>query len=343
MKSISKKKILLYGGLIGLLFSGILLYMYIQIFFNNVKNEGVLYIYPNDKIDNVVEKLNENSIIKNSHTLKWVMNKKNYSSQIRSGRYIINNGMSNNAIVNKLRSGAQDPINVTFNNIRTKEEFAGVISDYLMIDSLTIISYLNDSSKIEKFGFKKEEIIGMFIPNTYNMYWNISIDEFAERMNREYDAFWTTNKKSKAKEMGLKPIDIITLASIIEEETIKKEEYSKIAGVYINRLKRGIPLSACPTLKFAVGDFTLRRILNKHKKIDSPYNTYKYKGLPPGPIRQPSPEVINAVLNYTKHNYLYFCARYDFSGYHYFSKTLSQHNKYAREYTRELNKRHIYK
>lgn len=319
-------------------------YFYLSIFDSNVVKKGEIYIEKDSSAEEIANKLHEKGIINDYKSLMWVMNKKHYKgNNIHSGRYVFKKGMNNNQIVNKLRSGDQDAVKLTFNNIRTKADFAGRISKVLMLDSLSMISYLNDNSKLSELGFNENTIIGMFIPNTYYVFWDISVDEFIQRMHKEYRKFWTSRRKRKAEKAGLTPIQVITLASIIEEETLKKEELPIIAGVYINRLNRGIPLSACPTLKFACGDFTIKRILNKHKKIESPYNTYKYKGLPPGPIRQPSKNVIDAVLKYKKHKYLYFCARYDFSGYHYFSKTLSQHNKYARKYQKELNKRKIYK
>jgi UPF0755 protein len=339
-----KYRLIIYAviglGIIGSLFAA---YFYMYIFDSNVFKKGEIYLSKQNNADDIAKTLYDNGIIKDYKSLLWVMDKKNYNSNIHSGRYILKKGMNNNEIVNKLRSGNQDAIKLTFNNIRTKEDFAGRISKVLMLDSLEIISYLNNPQVISHLGFNENTIIGMFIPNTYYIYWDIALEDFMQRMHKEYIKYWSSKRKKLAQKIGLKPIEVITLASIIEEETIKKEEYPIIAGVYMNRLKRGIPLSACPTLKFASGDFTLKRILNKHKNIESPYNTYKYKGLPPGPIRQPSTKVVDAVLHYKKHKYLYFCARYDFSGYHYFSKTLSQHNKYAQKYRIELNKRKIYK
>lgn len=318
-------------------------YFYLYIFDSNVIKKGEIYIIDGNNASNIANKLYDEGIIKDYNSLLWVMDKKNYSANIHTGRYVFRKGMNNNEIVNKLRSGNQDAVKLTFNNIRTKEDFAGRISKTLLLDSLEIISYLNNSDAISKLGFNENTIIGMFIPNTYNIYWDINVKKFMQRMHKEYEKYWSSRRKSLAKKMGLKPIQVITLASIIEEETNKKEEYPIIAGVYLNRIKRGIPLQACPTVKFACGDFSIKRILNKHIGVESPYNTYKHKGLPPGPIRQPSTKVVDAVLHYKKHKYLYFCARYDFSGYHYFSKTLIQHNKYRRKYQIELNKRKIYK
>lgn len=340
-----KFRIVIYAiialGIVGSLLAG---YFYLYIFDSNVLKKGEIFVVKENSAADIAKNLYDKGIIKDYNSLLWVMDKKHYSkNNVHTGRYLFKKGMNNNQIVNKLRSGNQDEVKLTFNNIRTKEDFAGRISKTLMMDSLSIISYLNNPEILSNLGFNENTIIGMFIPNTYYVYWDISLEDFMHRMHKEYNDFWSPKRKKLAKNMGLDPIQVITMASIIEEETLKKEEYPIIAGVYLNRLERGIPLSACPTLKFACGDFSIKRILNKHKKIDSPYNTYKYKGLPPGPIRQPSTNVVDAVLRYKKHRYLYFCAKYDFSGYHYFSKTLSQHNKYARKYQIELNKRKIYK
>nr|MDA3853949.1 endolytic transglycosylase MltG [Bacteroidales bacterium] len=175
------------------------------------------------------------------------------------------------------------------------------------------------------------------------IYWTIDAESLFKRMKREYDAFWNKDRMAQSKAIGYSPVEVMTIASIVDEETLKAFEKPIMAGVYINRLKRGIPMQACPTLKYALNDFTIKRILYEHKEVDSPYNTYKYKGLPPGPIRVPSTRTIDAVLNYKKHNYLYFCAKEDFSGEHYFSKTLREHNAYAQRYHKALNKQRIYK
>ena len=212
-----------------------------------------------------------------------------------------------------------------------------------MIDSIDIANLLTEKSILQEYNFTKQTLPALFIPNTYQVYWNISAKDFLNRMFKEYKRFWTEERQNKAKAIGLTPIEVSILASIVEEETNNKSEKPMVAGLYINRLKKGMPLQADPTVKFAWQDFTLRRITNKHLTIDSPYNTYKITGLPPGPIRIPSPEGIDAVLNYSKHNYLYMCAKEDFSGTHNFASTLSEHNRNARKYWDALNKRKIYK
>jgi UPF0755 protein len=232
----------------------------------------------------------------------------------------------------------QTPLNVTFNNVRTKEDLAGKVSKYLIADSLSILNLFYDENKIGKFGFNTETYRAMFIPNTYQFYWTTSAEQFADRMKTEFDKFWSDERRKKAENINLSPVEVTVLASIVQSETAKNEEMTRIAGLYINRLNRGQLLQADPTVKYAVGDFSLKRILNVHLEVDSPYNTYKYAGLPPGPINFPETSAIDAVLNYEKHNYIYMCAREDFSGYHNFAVTLTEHNRNAAKYRRELDK-----
>lgn len=307
-----------------------------------VKDDGIVYIRPGDSFETVLISLQSKGYLQNTYTIRKVAELKKYVSNVKSGRYRIPDGIGNNDLINLLRSGRQAPVRFTFNNIRTLPDFAGTIARQLDMDSTEWLQLARDTAYIARLGFTPETFIGMFIPNTYEIYWNTSAADFMNRMQKEYQRFWNEKRLAKAKQAGLSPMEVIILASIVEEETVQKEEYPVIAGVYINRLKKGWKLDACPTLKFALGDFTLRRILDKHMQVDSPYNTYKYAGLPPGPVRMPSIQVIDAVLNYTRHDYLFFCAKSDFSGSHYFSRTLRQHNKYAEEYHRELNRRRIY-
>jgi UPF0755 protein len=279
--------------------------------------------------------------IKDIESFEWVSKRKKYTANIKGGRYQLKDGMSNNQLVNMLRSGLQAPVNLTFNNIRKLNQLASVVSQKLMVDSVELVKLFGDESYISSLGFSKQNFPAMFIPNTYQMFWNTDAKGFVIRMNREYQRFWNEERKSKAKKIGLSPDEVSVLASIVDEETIKNDEKPTVAGLYLNRLKKNMRLQADPTVKFALGDFTIKRVLNGDKEIDSPYNTYKYAGLPPGPIRIPSIKGIDAVLNYESHKYLYMCAREDFSGYHNFATTLSQHNRNAAKYQRELNKRGI--
>ena len=308
-----------------------------------VTDDGILYIRDSNSVAQVFKTLRSRGYIKNPNTLSSVAKLKKFSSSVKSGKYKIRDGMNNNELVNMFRVGNQVPVHFTFNNMRTIEEFADEAQEELAVSKDELMALLTDSDVLAELGFNSNTILAMFIPNTYEIYWNIPAMDLLKRMKKEYARFWNENRMAKAREIGLSPEEVITLASIIEEETVKAEEYPVIAGVYMNRLNKGIKLDACPTLKFVLGDFTISRILDRHMQIDSPYNTYMYAGLPPGPIRMASIKVIDSVLNYQKHDYLFFCAKSDFSGYHNFSRTLRQHNAYAREYHRELNKRKIWK
>ena len=341
-------KFLLVVIMVILIVTGSVLFkFYTDIFSANVelgdKETEYLFIPTGANQQDVINLMEKKAWLKNSSSLAWVMDKKNYANHVRPGKYKIMNGMSNNDLINLLRSGNQTPVRLTFNNTRTLEDFCGKIAQQIEADSLNLLQYLQNEENLTKFGFKGNTVIGMFIPNTYQVYWNMDAEAFTKRMYNEYAKYWNAERLKKAEEIGLSPIEVSTLASIVDEETIKNDEKARVAGVYMNRLKRRIKLDADPTLKFALGDFTIKRVLNKHKRINSPYNTYKYGGLPPGPIRQASISGIEAVLNYEKHKYIYFCANPDFSGYHVFARTLREHNRNARKYQNALNKRGIMK
>lgn len=319
---------------------------YGRIYEANVSLESeqeLFYIPTGSDFEYVIDGLEKEGIIINRRSFRWVAAKKGYEKNVKPGRYKITNGISNNELANMLRSGRQDPVMVVFNNVRTLAQLAGKVSRYLEGDSIAFASYLTGPDLASEFGFDRATFTSMFIPNTYEFFWTTTPEEFAERMNREYRNFWDGERDRKAGRIGMTRAEVVTLASIVDEETLFDDENSRVAGVYMNRLEKGIPLQADPTLKFAMGDFTLKRILNDDKKIDSPYNTYKYRGLPPGPISIPSVSAIDGVLNYEKHNYLYFCAKADFTGYHAFARTLSQHNANAREYQKALNRSRIYR
>jgi UPF0755 protein len=300
-----------------------------------------IYIPTGSNFNDVKAILYKNGMIVNTNTFEWLAEKKNYRNHIHPGRYLIREDMGNNELINLLRSGNQDPVRLTFNNIRLKEELAGNIARQIEADSLSIIKLLNDPAILKKYELTPETAKLLFIPNTYEFFWNTSAEQLLERMHREYNNFWNEERIRKAQAINLTPLQVGTLASIVQAETSRPDEYSKVAGVYINRLKRNMPLQADPTVIYAVGDFSIRRVLNRHLEIDSPYNTYKYAGLPPGPIRLPDARVLDGVLNYQNHEYLYFCARDDFSGYHAFARTYSQHLANARRYQNALNQRRI--
>lgn len=268
---------------------------------------------------------------------------KNYDREVKAGMYQLEENMTNLEAIHLLRSGAETPVRLTFSNARFLHQLPSLFSKTLAFDSAEMACLLLHDTTAACYGFAPETFISMFIPNTYEVYWTTSPMSLLDRMKREYDRFWTKERLQKAKNLSMSPQEISTLASILQGETNKMDEANRIAGVYINRLRRGIPLQADPTLVYAIGDFNIKRILHKDKKFDSPYNTYKYRGLPPGPICLPSITALNAVLNYEKHKYLYFCAKEDFSGYHVFAKTLVEHNINARKFQRALNKRRIYR
>ena len=260
----------------------------------------------------------------------------------KPGHYRFAAEISNRELIRRLLLGEQTPFKLSFTQaIRTREQLAAHMGKKLMLDSAEVIDRLNDKEYMAHFGLTPETAVCLFIPNTYEVYWTMTADQLFARMHKEYQRFWNEERMAKAKKQGLTPVEVATIASIIASETNKSFEYPTIASIYINRLRKGIALQACPTVIFAVGDFSLRRVLKRHLAIDSPYNTYKYRGLPPGPIRLARPEVIDAVLNAPKTDYLYMCANPDFSGTHVFSSSYSKHSAVAREYQRELNKRKL--
>ena len=286
--------------------------------------------------------LEEKNFVIDINSFRKVASLKSFDN-VKSGRYKILNRMTNNALISMLRIGDQTAVNITFNNVRTIAQLAGKISKNLELDSLEVISFFEDKKVQNKYGFNSATFISMFIANTYQVFWDVSISQLTKRMATEYKQFWNKKRRTKAKELGMSQSEVSTLASIVQLESIKKDEQPKIAGVYMNRLKRGMPLQADPTVIFAVGDFSIKRVLKKHLNTNSPYNTYRHKGLPPGPIYLASPNTIDAVLNYKTHNYIYFCAKEDFSGYHSFASNYNQHINNARRYQRALNKMKIYK
>lgn len=340
-----KKQIIYILSGIGVVLIVVIVLIYRNIFDINIKVEGkkVLYIPTGSSYEQVLDTIYSNLNIENRKALDWLAHKKHYPVLIKPGRYVIDSDLTYIGLINLLRSGRQKPLKITFNNIRTLNQIAGKIGNQIETDSSSLINFLSDEKNYSPDGFTKENIIAIFIPNTYELYWNTDARGLYTRMLKEYKSFWDNQRLAKAKEKGLNPIEVAILASIIDDEVVKADEKPRIAGVYLNRLKQGMPLQACPTIKFALNDFTITRILNKYLEVDSPYNTYKHTGFPPGPIGCPSVEGLDAVLNAEKHDYLFFAAKADFSGYHNFSRTLAEHNRYAAMYQRELDKRRIFK
>ena len=307
------------------------------------KKTAYIHIDRDDTIDSICNKLKNKGNPKSLTGFHWLAQYREYPQNIRTGRYAIRPKENVYHVFSRLYRGYQEPMNLTIGSVRTLDKIARSAGKQLMIDSAEIARTMNDSAFLQKIGYTTETMPGLFIPNTYQVYWDMSVEEFFERMQKEHRKFWNQERLAKATAIGLTAAEVSTLASIVEEETNNNQEKPMVAGLYINRLHAGMPLQADPTVKFALQDFGLRRITNAHLEINSPYNTYLNTGLPPGPIRIPSPIGLDAVLNYTRHNYIYMCAKEDFSGTHNFASNYAEHVKNARKYWNALNERKIFK
>ncbi|MBR4238708.1 MAG: endolytic transglycosylase MltG [Prevotella sp.] len=317
------------------------IYYYLFSSLSNKKETTYICIDDDDDIDSVTTKL---SVIANKQPLfaySTLARHSNYAENIRTGRYAVKPGDGALKIFRHMKNGLQTPVSLTIPSVRTIDRLSVEIGKRLMLDSIDLYNTLTDPAVCQKYGYDTATIVCMFIPNTYDIYWNVSMENFLDRMKRECNNFWNINRQGKAKQMGLSPVQVTTLASIIDEETANNEEKPMIAGMYLNRLKQNMPLQADPTIKFALKRFELRRIYNSLLNTDSPYNTYKYPGLPPGPIRIPTVAGIDAVLNHVEHDYLYMCAKEDFSGTHNFARTYQEHLQNAERYSKALNERGI--
>lgn len=318
--------------------------LYLVVFQSAVKGNSdvVIKIKNTDNWEQVEPKLLENKEIKYPRLLIFITKTLNHQKNIRSGRYVITNKYSTLDVVRKLKNGQQDAVNFVINNITFPEQLASRVTQKLDIDSTEFLHYISQPEIAEKYGMNSTNFFGMFLCNTYEIYWNISLEKFVDKMHQEYQRFWTAERIQKATHIGLKPEEVIVLASIVQKETNFQPEYGTVASVYLNRIRLGMPLQADPTVKFALKDMSIKRILNKDLQTDSPYNTYKNIGLPPGPIGLPESNVINGVLNAPINNYLYFCAIFG-SGKHTFSKSYSEHLINARAYQKALNEEKIYR
>lgn len=305
------------------------------------EQDAYLYIYDNFTFEDVVEQLDTGNYMLNTGTFSLVAKLSGYDKKVRTGRYRLEEGMSNISLVRKLRNGSQDPVKLTINNIRTRDQLIKLLTRELMADAESITALLTNDSLIAAYGFNRNNVISVFIPNTYEFFWDTDATELFERMNKEYHRFWTDDRIARAAAIPLTPLEVITLASIVEEESNKSTEHPIIAGLYINRLKIGMPLQADPTVRFSLNDFTIKRVLFGHLRNESPYNTYRNKGLPPGPIRLPSINVIDAVLNYTKHDFLFMSAKETLNGEHNFARNGAEHMMNARKYQKALDARGI--
>ena len=297
-----------------------------------------IFIRPDDTADSVLRSIIQSDPLAKTKALKFILDRRDYDSHIRTGCYTVKSGALPKQVADMLTGGMQTPVRLTINSTRTVGQMARAIAGQVMIDSASIVNRLSDPVFLDSIGYTPANVYCMIIPNTYEVYWNISADALISRLVRERDRFWNRERQDKAGSIGLTPQQVTTLASIIEEETAKNDELPIVAGLYMNRLHRNMPLQADTTVVFALGGERPKRVLKVHLEVDSPYNTYRYPGLPPAPIRFVSTRSIDAVLNYSKHNYLYMCAKEDFSGYHNFTSSLSQHNANAARYQRALSK-----
>lgn len=336
-----KTRKFIIGGLCCLAVMLGIVYYYFFSSLSKVSEPQYVYIDNDDTADSVLAKVRPFATASGMAGLSTLVRHSSYGEHIHTGRYEVEPGNGALTVFRHLKNGLQKPINLTVPSVRTVDRLSATLSKRLLIDSLDIQRLLTDEATCKKYGFDTLTIIAMFIPNTYDMYWNITPEKLLDRMEKEYKHFWNSERQGKAKAAGLTPVEVSTLASIIDEETANDDEKPMVAGMYINRLKTGMPLQADPTVKFALKDFGLRRIYNYMLFTDSPYNTYRNTGLPPGPIRVPSVAGLDAVLDHVKHDYLYMCAKEDFSGTHNFARTYDEHLANARRYSEALNRRGI--
>lgn len=337
MNSKFLKKIFFCGIGIGVLTSVALIVGYNSFYGSAIDEEKQFFVTPDMNYGDLTTNLkSEISSKLKQHAFDFYASHLDLEDRFKVGHYTLKQGMSVVKLVRMLVLGEQTPVNIVVGEARTMPQLASKLSKQIMADSTTIITALYDKKLRVEMGYVRDSLIAMFVPNTYQVYWTISPEKLLARLKRESDNFWNEERQSKLKQTRLSRYEAMTLASIVYEETKNRGEMPKIAGVYINRLRKNIALQACPTVKYAMGDFALTRILYKHLKYDSPFNTYKYAGLPPAPICIPSIAAIDAVLNYEKSDYLYFCAKPEFDGTHNFARTLSEHNANSRKYNEAL-------
>ncbi len=340
------KKIKIIAIAVFIIGIALMLFFYKWLWKDNIKAETgeiELLIPTGSTYDDLVRIIKEKDILKSLSSFDLVAKVLKYKEgKVLSGRYMIKNDMSSFALVRMLRAGFQTPVKITFNNVRTIEQLAGKLAGNIEPDSLTLLNYFLDSANLSGWGFNKYNLISMFIPDSYEFYWNTSPEKLVSRFRDEHDKFWSKNdRKARASKLGLKPDEVYTVASIVEKETLVNDEKSTISSVYLNRLNSGQRLQADPTVVFATGDFATNRVYEKHTQTNSPYNTYRHAGLPPGPICMPDVSTIDAVLDTKDTDYMFFCAVGDGSGRHAFAKTFEQHLQNANKYRELLNKQDI--
>jgi len=342
------KKIIIAIVILGLIGLGIFgYYVYNSVFVSNTsfdEEQEIVYIPTESNFQSVLDSLRP--LLKDLNSFALVAEKKGYANRVRPGRYVLNKGMNNNEVVDRLRSG-NTPVKVIFNNQERLEDLAGRISTQIEADSLELLESFNNEEFLKSNNLDKRNALNIYIPNQYEFYWNTSAEEFQERMKKEYDRFWNESRRKKAESINLSPQEVTVIASIVQKETAKVDERPRVAGVYMNRYKNGWKLDADPTVIYAIKEKTgnfdtvIKRVLYQDLELDSPYNTYKYKQLPPGPIAMPDISSIDAVLNYEDHDFFYFVANVENFGYHKFAKNLAQHNRNKQEYVRWINKQGI--
>ncbi len=342
------RKILVAALLLGLVVAAVISYfIYDALFtpntsFNN--DEAYVYIPSNANFDKVKELVLP--LLEDMDSFEAVANRKKYSNNVKAGKFAIKRGMNNNEIINSLRSG-NIPVKVSFNNQETVESLAGRIASQIEADSISLVGALKDPNFLKSNTIDKASVLSMYIPNSYEFFWNTSAEGFRDRMLKEYQRFWTNDRKQKAESRGLTPLQVSALASVVQKETAKVEERPRVAGLYLNRLKRNMLLQADPTVIYAIKHHTgnydtiIKRVLYKDLELDSPYNTYKYSGIPPGPIAMPDISSIDAVLQAENHNFYYMVANVSNFGYHKFAETLAQHNRNRVQYIRWINSQNI--
>jgi UPF0755 protein len=342
-----KNKILIAGLVVfAVMFISFSFYVYQIIYTPNVlvaTEDRSLFIKPGESFPQLQARLYKERYIQDGISFGVLSKLMDYDENVKPGHYVLKKDMTNIQAIRLLRSGDQTPLHITFNNLRTKKELARRLSKNLVAEEQELYRLMNDSATVAAYGFDTLNIVSMFIPNTYQFFWTSNAEDVMERMHQEYERFWNQERRQKAEGLGLSPQEVSVLASIVQAETGKADEMPRVAGVYLNRLNKNMRLEADPTLVFAANDFSIRRVLNEHKAIDSPYNTYMYRGLPPGPINIPHISAVDAVLNAEDHKYLFFCAKDDFSGYHAFAASYTEHLRNARKYQKALNARKVYR
>ena len=337
-----KKFIIALVVMIVIALAGTGIFYYLRYFGPNVTaKEEYLFIHTGENYTQLYDTIRQKGIVSDTTTFNWAAHNMKYVNRVKPGRYRLHEGMSNRKFIRMLELGEQDPVTIAFHNLRLKEQFAGFVGKKLEPDSAAFIHLLDSADYVKQFGFTPENVYVAFIPNSYQIKWNTTPEKFFKRMYANYEQFWTPERKQKAKDINLSPIQVSILAAIVDAEALHDDEMPTIAGLYLNRLNKGMKLESDPTVIFAKHDFTIRRVLNRDLAFDSPYNTYLHTGLPPGPVMMPSINAINAVLDYKKTGYLYMCAKEDFSGYHNFATNVADHQANARKFREALDKRNI--